>query len=82
VRSLCLNNHLLVTMFAPGGRGTRRQVSLSISALYSSAITMRQLVLVRALRQFVGMGEVMEAEKSKRWTVRRDLACERVTGWV
>lgn len=77
-----MNNHLLVTMFAPGGRGTRRQVSLSISALYSFAITAHQMGLARALRQFARMGEVMEVEKPKRWTVRRDLACERVTGRV
>jgi hypothetical protein len=30
--------HLPVTMLAPGGRGTRRQVFLSMSALYLSAI--------------------------------------------
>jgi hypothetical protein len=30
--------HLPITTLAPGGRGTRRQVPLSTSALYSSAI--------------------------------------------
>ena len=45
-----LNSHLPVMMFAPGGRGTRRQMPLSISALYSSAIAARQLGSARALR--------------------------------
>ena len=39
---LCLKIHLPVTMLAPSGRGTRRQVSLARSAWNSSAIAALQ----------------------------------------
>src|SRR6185312_13772323 len=63
---LCLKIRLPETTLAPGGRGTRRQVPLSISALYSSSIAARQLGSARALRQLAGSGETWTAEYVRR----------------
>ena len=47
---LCLKIHFPETTLAPGGRGTRRQVSLSMSAWYSSAMAARQFGSAKPLR--------------------------------
>ena len=47
---LCLKIHLSETTLVRGGRGTSRQVPLSMSALYSSTITAHQFGSARALR--------------------------------
>ena len=47
---LCLKIHLSETTLVQGGRGTSRQVPLSMSALYSSTIAAHQFGSARALR--------------------------------
>jgi len=53
-RYLCLKTHLPVMTLARGGRGTRRHVPLSMSALYSSAIAACQFRSASAARELTG----------------------------
>jgi hypothetical protein len=56
-RKLVLKTHLPVMTLARGGRGTRCQVPLSTSALYSSAIAARQFASASAVRVLADNGD-------------------------